>query len=83
MAYSPVSSVSTITKLVVLPAPETAKKSCKAVQNASGNSHSGSAFQMASWHRTCLLPSSQGRSADMVAVLQSGERLYSVHVACI
>ena len=29
MAYSPVSSVSTITKLVVLPAPETAKKNCK------------------------------------------------------
>lgn len=29
MAYSPVSSVSTITKLVVLPAPETVKKNCK------------------------------------------------------
>lgn len=29
MAYSPVSSVSTITKLVVFPAPETVKKNCK------------------------------------------------------
>jgi len=28
MAYSPVSSVRTITKLVVLPAPDTAKKNC-------------------------------------------------------
>ena len=28
IAYSPVSSVSTMTKLVVLPAPETAKKTC-------------------------------------------------------
>ena len=28
MAYSPVSSVRTITKLVVLPAPDTAEKNC-------------------------------------------------------
>ena len=83
MAYSPVSSVSTITKLVVLPAPETAKKNCKQCTDVSSNTHFGHDIMTAAVATVqCAFCCCQIEADLQVAVLQHEGRPCKDCLAC-
>lgn len=86
MAYSPVSSVSTITKLVVLPAPETAKKSCKQCKTRQAI-HTQVVFpnlRAATQYAFCpqVKAGLQTWLQLSTAVQHSSERLCKLHASC-